>query len=64
MIDSLQSVIEKIDARIRERSKAANKARRKGLANSETMYLSQILGLIDARNFLLEEIERLNNEAR
>jgi len=63
VIESLQSVIEKIDDRIRERSNEANKAGRTS-SYWVAVYTAQIFGLLDARLFLMEEIERLQNETR
>ena len=58
MIESLQSIIEKIDARISDRSSEANKAGQNGDSYWVTVCLSETLGLLAARRFLLEEIAR------
>ena len=53
----LQSIVKKIEERMRACDIKARKARRKKQDSFETMYTSQILGLIDARNIVLEMLE-------
>ena len=59
-MNDYQRLIDRIDARIRERDKLARRARKNKEYSWETIYTAHVLGLLDARNIISEAIETSN----